>query len=133
MRAFDPKQKEEERKDHCLQYKRYDLKAPEDSDEDGYGSYTDSSDEKVEETPLENKLYAPQTLVEDPDPVVGIKNVEYAVLELNDAEESITDLEIAIIGFWNLNSEGVFRCMQSFEVPNPMKREIQDVQGTNLH
>ena len=72
---------------------------------------------------------------EEVDPVTGINNEEYARLNKNEEieEDAKQPEEIAIIGFWKLKEDGVFRCIHSFEVPNPMKREVVDVQGTNLY
>ena len=45
----------------------------------------------------------------------------------------MTDSEVAIIGFWSLTEQGIFRCKHSFAVPNPMKREVAGVEGTVLY
>ena len=79
-----------------------------------------------------DKLYSATALMEEVDPVFGIKSAEYAKTELVKEQDEVNDPEFAIIGFWSLKETGVFRCVQSFEVPNPMKREVADVEGTSL-
>jgi hypothetical protein len=81
-----------------------------------------------------DKLYDPSSLMEEVDPIVGIKSVEYAQCHRNEERNVIKeDSEFAIIGYWQLKDNGVFRCVHSFTVPNPMKREVDDVGGTNLY
>ena len=140
---------EESKKNQSLQYQRYNLKAPDqDNDSDG-GSYGDESheSEKDEEAAGDkgekdaqeavkeavDALNAPARLIEEVDAIVGIKHLEFAKLAENEEEDASSDREIAIIGFWSLTDRGVFRCHQSFNVPNPMTREAIDVEGTVLN
>ena len=39
---------------------------------------------------------------------------------------------MAVIGFWKLTNDQVFRCYHFFYVPNPMMREVKDIEGTDL-
>ena len=72
--------------------------------------------------------------MEEVDALAGIKVDEYAVFEENNEKEDNMDVEIAIIGFWNLKEEeNVFRCAHSFFVPNPVKRQVTDIDGTVLY
>ena len=70
--------------------------------------------------------------MEEVDAVIGIQNTEFAKLEKDEEAEDLTDREVAIIGFWSLTEQGVFRCAHSFTVPNPMKREVLNIEGTTL-
>ena len=70
--------------------------------------------------------------MEEVDAVVGIQNSEFAKLEIDEDHEDFSNNEVAIIGFWSLTEQGVFRCAHSFTVPNPMKREVVDIEGTVL-
>ena len=60
----------------------------------------------------------------------GIKSDEFKKIRPFINPEAVDDPEIAIIGFWNLTKNHVFRCYHYFLVPNPMKREIKDTKGT---
>ena len=44
-------------------------------------------------------------------------------------EIEIKDCEEAVISFWRLNSENLFRCVHQFTKPNPMKREVISEDG----
>ena len=125
---------DDEETSKSLQYRRYTLKAP-DEDEDGsYGS-SNESDKEGEATDRsgndDDELNAPARLMEEVNVLTGIKSYEFAELKEESGHEEVTDSEIAIIGFWSLK-DGVFRCVHSVIVPNPMKREVLDVEGTVL-
>jgi len=125
-----------------LKRERFNLIPPVDEesdyDDESYGSDSDNSakeketdeilkEEHAAETAKGDKLYTATALVEEVDAIVGIKSVEYAKCELVTDQIEKEEVEIAIIGFWNLKENGVFRCVHSFTVPNPMKREVDDV------
>ena len=74
-----------------------------------------------------------EDLNEAVDEVDGIENDEYARLKyVADNAESCDQSEIAVIGFWKLTNNQVFRCYHFFYVPNPMMREVKDIEGTDL-
>ena len=131
---------------NILKRERFQLVPPveEESDydsEEDYGSSDDSGKDKEEEKEAApgaaaekvDKMYTATALVEEVDAIVGIKPVEYAKCELITDQQAMEEMEIAIIGFWTLKDTGVFRCIHSFVISNPMKREVDDVQGTNLY
>ena len=129
---------EESKKNKSLQYQRYNLKAPDqDNDSDDWGGYGSDDDNEAEESKEKKEavdaLNAPARLIEEVDAIVGIKHLEFAKLDENEEEDDSSDREIAIIGFWSLTNQGVFRCHQSFNVPNPMKREVIYVEKTVLN
>ena len=47
-------------------------------------------------------------------------------------KHDIKDSEIAIIGFWGLDQK-IYKCVHSFKVPNPVKRQVLDVEGAAIH
>ena len=126
-------------KSKSLQYVRYNMKVPaEEENDDYYGSESDEEEKSKSEVEMQkekfaNQLYAKATLIEDVDVVTGIQNAEYAEFEKDREREENEAVEIAIIGFWRMKEEGVFRCIQSFTVPNPMKRQVADTGGTVLY
>ena len=108
------------------------MKVPEEDDY-GYGYYDSESEGEKKEADKANQLYTPAALMEEVDAIVGIKHEEYAMFEVDEEEEQNMDTEIAMIGFWRLKETGVFRCIHSFIVPNPVKRQITDTDGTVLY
>ena len=121
---------------NILKRERFNL-APPVEEESEYNSddYASEEEKDTEENKEEiaaevakgDKLYTTTALVEEVDAIVGIKSVEYAKCELVTDQVDKEESEVAIIGFWNLKDNGVFRCVHSFVVPNPMKREVDDV------
>jgi len=80
---------------------------------------------------LSGGLY--EDLLEQVDEVDGIENEEYARLKyVPDNAESCDARDVAVIGFWKLTDDSVFRCYHFFYVPNPMMREVKDIEGTDL-
>ena len=77
-------------------------------------------------------LNAPENLDEVVDPIDGITNREFARLRPFENPEAVDENEIAVIGFWRLNKNQVFRCYRFFLVPKPMKREIKETAETYL-
>ena len=52
-----------------------------------------------------------------------IRGVENFKLKLEEKDGvDIDGTEVAVISFWRLNNENLFRCIHSIEAPNPMKR-----------
>ena len=79
-------------------------------------------------------MYSETALSVEVDPVTGVNPIEYAQLERDrsqDGSETYPE-EIAIIGFWDLQNTGVFRCQHSFVIPDPIKREVAETESTNL-
>ena len=83
-------------------------------------------------------LYGPDALNVETDPVTGVSPAHYADIAADDDPESTADLagstEFAVIAFWRLelDRERKFECFRFFIVPVPLKREIQNSEGTKL-
>jgi hypothetical protein len=115
-------------------------------EEDSEGSEEDKEEEgqsprnRSPRSPRRKSGFAPamagnlyEDLNEAVDEVDGIENDEYARLKyVPDNAESCDQSEVAVIGFWKLTTNQVFRCYHFFYVPNPMKREVKDIEGTDL-
>ena len=89
---------------------------------------------RTDEYDSEN-LCAPDRINETVDQVNGIKFSEFAKLK---KKSNITPMmmkteKIAVIAMWRLNECKVFECYHFFLVPNPMKRTIKEVEGTELN
>ena len=95
----------------------------------------EENDGGLDERELE-QLYGPDALNEETDPVTGVSPAHYADIAPDDDPESTADLagstEFAVIAFWRLDSEERFECFRFFIVPVPLKREIQNSEGTKL-
>ena len=82
-------------------------------------------------------LNAQERLIEDVDVIFGIEHQQFAGLEkecddIDDGIDDNKDIEIAIIGFWNLK-DGTFKCVHSFMIPNPMKDQMLDAEGVSIN
>lgn len=135
--ADEDRKRDEFSHGNIMKYENYKLSAP-GGDDDDY-CYDAEDDEEEAKKPATadtvDKLYTTTALREEVDAIMGVMHDEYAVLDrVTSKSEHLSEAsEIAIIGFWKLKETGVFRCVHSFEIPNPMKREVNDVEATSIY
>ena len=85
-----------------------------------------------------DQLYGVDALIENPDPLTGVAPTHYADIEMDNSPNK-TDFhgsqEFAVIAFWeaDMEKDRKFDCKRFFIVPIPMKREIQNSDGTRLN
>lgn len=86
-------------------------------------------------------LYEKTHLNEKVDQLTGISPKYYADVDKSTVlqKEVVNNFlgtceEIAVIAFWELLQDGSekFECKRHFYVPNPKKRCVQDIEGTDL-
>ena len=66
---------------------------------------------------------------ESVDDVEGITSIKLSPFKPPEDEKILTTEE-AIISFWRINEENSFRCMSSYNVPNPIKRQVHNFDNT---
>ena len=72
------------------------------------------------------------------DPVNGISAVQWADIAVSPWQQKFVDNEqaceeMALVAFWDMDKEkDVMICQRFFVVPNPMKRVVKKVDGTEL-
>ena len=85
---------------------------------------------------FDHELY--KTLYEDVDLLNGVSPNEYANIKKSSSQalaiaayQNCT--EFAVVAYWDLEeSTDTFECSRYFLIPNPMKRMVSDVGGTQL-
>ena len=93
------------------------------------------------EEDMETALYEKNHLNEKVDQLTGISPKYYADVDKSTLlqKEVVNNFlgkceEIAVIAFWELSKdvEDKFECKRHFYVPNPKKRCVRDIEGTDL-
>ena len=65
--------------------------------------------------------------------VSGIQFTEFAKLSKQRDCTRNKFTRIAVIAYWSMNADKVFECKHYFIVPNPMRRQVKEVNGTALY
>ena len=89
---------------------------------------------------INSELYKPNKLAEEEiiDPISGVVPSHYANINKSKSQQlainSCMDAkQLAVIAFWDLDPiDDSFKCTRFFILPNPMKRNIIDTEGTQL-
>ena len=83
-------------------------------------------------------LYKPNALNEEVDQLAGISAEHYANISKSQSQKLairayMNAKDFAVVAFWDLKEvDDTFKCTRFFIVPNPMKRTINESEGTKL-
>ena len=50
---------------------------------------------------------------------------QFGSITKSESQKEILALEIAIVGFWRMNSDSEYECYYSFKVTEPLKRDVK--------
>ena len=89
---------------------------------------------------IDPELYKESKLAEEEvvDPISGVSATHYANINKSKSQQlaikaCMDGKELAVIAFWDLDpDDDSFKCKRFFILPNPMKRNIIDTEGTQL-